>query len=142
MRWLLLCVLLAGCAGGGRSRGTTADLAAEHALAQIGRPYRFGGADPKGFDCSGLVRYSYGLAGRDLPHGTASLLKLAKKIKPSQLRRGDLVFFNQEGKKSSHVGLYVGDGEFVHAPSSGKRVRRDRLDERYWRENLSSARRL
>ena len=62
-------------------------------------------------------------------------------IRVSELRRGDLIFFDQEGKKNSHVGIYVGNGEFVHAPSSGKRVRRDRLDAPYWSRHLSEARR-
>ena len=80
----------------------------------IGKPYRFGGATPAGFDCSGLVQFSYRQAGLALPHNT-------------EARRGDLAFFDEEGKKSSHVGIYLGDGRFVHAPSSGKVVRSDFL---------------
>jgi len=60
----------------------------------------------------------------------------------SHLRHGDLVFFDLQGKKNSHVGIYVGDGQFVHAPSTGKRVRKDRLDSPFWRKHLSEARRF
>jgi cell wall-associated NlpC family hydrolase len=60
----------------------------------------------------------------------------------SELRRGDLVFFDQDGKNKSHVGIYLGDGRFVHAPSSGKQVRTDRLDSAYWTRHLSDTRRF
>lgn len=126
VRWLLIGVLplvSAACAtaphsGVAQANGGAAERAAGHAAKMLGKPYRFGGSTPAtGFDCSGLVQYSH-------------------------LRRGDLLFFDQEGKKNSHVGLYVGDGYFVHAPSSGKRVRSDQLDSAYWRAHLSEARRL
>ena len=109
----------------------------------LGRPYHFGGSSPSaGFDCSGLVQYSYRHAGITLPHSTDKLRSTSHPIKVADLRRGDLVFFNQEGKKYGHVGIYLGAGKFVHAPSSGKTVRSDRLDSPYWRKHLSEARRL
>ena len=116
--------------------------AAAAALKMVGKPYRYGGAGPSGFDCSGLVLYSYKQAGVSLPHNTDKLRSASRVIKVADVRRGDLLFFNQEGKKYGHVGIYVGGGKFVHAPSSGKSVRSDRLDSPYWRKHLSEARRL
>jgi len=109
----------------------------------VGRPYHFGGASPSsGFDCSGLVHYSYRQAGLVLPHSTEKQRISGRHIRKADLRRGDLVFFDQEGKKNSHVGIYLGDGRFVHAPSSGKQVRSDRLDAPYWKKHYSEARRV
>lgn len=149
---LVLILALAGCASAQRAPGAatgstkpTAELrddAAMHAQKMLGKPYKYGGTSPAGFDCSGLVLYSYKRAGLVLPHGTDQQRALSRPIKVADLRRGDLVFFNQEGKKFGHVGIYVGDGRFVHAPSSGKSVRADRLDTPYWRKHLSEARRI
>jgi len=144
---------LAGCsstpqkapvAGSGSTRPTAdiAGQAAGYAQTMIGKPYRYGGTSPKGFDCSGLVFYSYKQAGVALPHSTDKQRSAARSIKIAELRRGDLLFFNQEGKKYGHVAIYVGDGKFVHAPSSGKSVRSDRLDSPYWKKHLSEARRI
>ena len=116
--------------------------AAAEALKLVGAPYRYGGASPKGFDCSGLVQYSYRQAGISLPHQTEQQRHLGKRVAPADLRPGDLGFFDQQGKKNGHVAIYIGKGEIVHAPSSGKRVRRDRLDSPYWRKHFSEARRL
>jgi cell wall-associated NlpC family hydrolase len=116
--------------------------AAGYALTMVGKPYRYGGTSPSGFDCSGLVLYSYKNAGIALPHGTDKQRSLSRPVRVAELRRGDLVFFNQEGKKYGHVGIYVGDGKFVHAPSSGKSERSDRLDSSYWKKHLSEARRI
>ena len=121
---------------------TPQERAAAEAAKLVGAPYRYGGMSPKGFDCSGLVLYSYGQAGVALPHSTDQQRHLGKPVQRSELRPGDLVFFNQQGKKHGHVAIYVGNGEMVHAPSSGKRVRRDRLDSPYWKKHLSEARRL
>jgi cell wall-associated NlpC family hydrolase len=116
--------------------------AADQALQLVGKRYRYGGANPStGFDCSGLVQYSYARAGRKLPRSTDDQRVASQRIRVSELRRGDLIFFDQEGKKHGHVGIYVGNGDFVHAPSSGKRVRRDRLDGPYWSRHISEARR-
>lgn len=117
--------------------------AASHALRMVGRPYRAGGETASaGFDCSGLVQFSYRQAGVAVPRSTELQLRATRKISRSELRRGDLVFFDQEGRKKSHVGVYLGDGRFVHAPSSGKQVRVDRLDSRYWQSHLSDLRRF
>ncbi len=117
--------------------------AASHALGMVGRPYRMGGESASsGFDCSGLVQFSYRQAGVAVPRSTESQLRASRTVPRSSLRRGDLVFFDQEGKKKSHVGIYLGEGRFVHAPSSGKQVRVDRLDSRYWQAHLSDVRRF
>lgn len=146
MRLLIaLVLLLGGCATTtpAPAPSPTGDRAAANALKLVGAPYRYGGASPsRGFDCSGLVQYSYRGAGVSLPHNTEKQRHLAKPIRRAELRRGDLVFFDEEGKKNSHVGIYLGDGTFVHAPSSGKHVRRDRLDSPYWRKHLSDLRRI
>jgi murein DD-endopeptidase len=119
------------------------DRAAAQAATMRGRPYHFGGASVStGFDCSGLVQYSYRQVGVDLPHSTEALHKVSRSIGVSSLRRGDLLFFDLEGKKRSHVGIYLGDGRFIHAPSTGKSVRNDRLDSPYWKKHLADARRV
>ena len=146
MRHLVaLVLLLGGCATTAHAPAPSpaGDRAAANALKLVGAPYRYGGASPaRGFDCSGLVQYSYRSAGVSLPHNTEKQRHLAKPIRRAELRRGDLVFFDEEGRKNSHVGIYLGDGTFVHAPSSGKHVRRDRLDSPYWRKHLSDLRRI
>ncbi|MDH5513468.1 MAG: C40 family peptidase [Gammaproteobacteria bacterium] len=121
---------------------TLGSRAADQALNMVGKPYRYGGNTPRGFDCSGLVQYSYSRVGVKLPHGTRSLLRMSRPISRSKLRRGDLVFFNQEGKKSSHVALYLGNGRFVHSPSSGKNVYVAAFDDPYWQRHFAEARRL
>lgn len=135
-----LVFLLSAC-GTQPTRAPVPARAADHALQMLGKPYRFGGETPRGFDCSGLVFYSFGQTGVELPRDTRGQRHVGRKINPNALRKGDLVFFDQEGKNASHVGIYLGDGTFVHAPSSGGHVRRDRLDSPYWRRHFDSARR-
>jgi len=139
--------VVAGCASAPqpaeRAAGGVGDRAAQHAAQLVGKPYRYGGASPStGFDCSGLVQWSYAQAGRKLPRSTDEQRAAANRIKVSELRRGDLIFFDQEGKKHSHVGIYLGERRFVHAPSSGKHVRNDTLDNPYWKKHLSEVRRV
>lgn len=148
---LLLSLLLGACAStapaplssGQHGGAQSAARAAAHAANMVGKPYRYGGASPaSGFDCSGLVHYSYQQAGLSVPRTTEQQLRASSPVRGSNLQRGDLLFFDQEGKKKSHVGIYLGNGKFVHAPSSGKRVRTDSLDSRYWRRHLAEVRRL
>ena len=109
----------------------------------IGVPYRYGGASPAGFDCSGLVIYSYSKAGiSGLPHSAARLERLARPVALKNLEPGDLLFFRLSGKKTSHVAIYVGDRAFVHAPSRGKRVERVSFDHVYWGPRIRRAGRL
>ncbi len=144
--WLppLIAVLLAACAGTQRQaspHGIRAMVIAT-AQAQLGVPYRFGGAAPdQGFDCSGLVHYSYRRAGVMVPRTVARLRGHATPVPRSDLSPGDLLFFHTR-YKGGHVGLYLGDGRFIHAPSNGKRVRIDRLDNPYWRRHFSTGGRL
>lgn len=135
---------LAGCGHtpAEESAPPLASRAADHALAMVGKPYRYGGNTPKGFDCSGLVQYSYGRIGVKLPHGTRNLLRASRPISRDKLQRGDLVFFTQEGRKSSHVALYLGGDRFVHSPSSGKNVYVAGFDDPYWQSHFTEARRL
>jgi cell wall-associated NlpC family hydrolase len=101
--------------------------AAEIAIRQVGAPYRYGGATTDGFDCSGLVHFSYAKAGKNVPRTTAGLWSGARPIAYGELQTGDVLFFRIEGKMS-HVGIYLGNGQFVHAPASGRRVSVESLD--------------
>ncbi|MSQ58490.1 MAG: NlpC/P60 family protein [Betaproteobacteria bacterium] len=116
--------------------------AAEIAISMLGRPYKRGGNTPRGFDCSGLVQFSYGKLGLAVPRDTRGLLGASFAIEPSELRVGDLLFFHVEGKRNSHVAIYLGGQRFVHAPSSGGAVRAESLTLPYWARHFASARRL
>lgn len=118
--------------------------AARHARSMVGKSYRYGGATPSsGFDCSGLVVYSFGRAGRTgLPHSVARLDDLARPISIEKLEPGDLLFFRLQGRKTSHVGIYLGDQRFVHSPSSGKKVEVVSFDHVYWGPRIKRAGRL
>ena len=145
---LALSVLSTACASGQTSTKRHAQapvgaVAAHHALNMVGTNYRYGGTHPQqGFDCSGLVQYSYKRAGIAVPRNTKLQRKSSKAVSHVRLKKGDLLFFNQAGKRSGHVAIYVGNDKFVHAPSSGKTVRVDSLKNRYWRRHLASARRF
>ena len=116
---------------------------ARAAESMIGVPYRYGGSSPRGFDCSGLVQYSYAKAGiTGLPRTTSALERHARPISLAELEPGDLLFFRLSGKKASHVAIYVGDRAFVHAPSGGKRVEKVAFDHVYWGPRLGRAGRL
>jgi cell wall-associated NlpC family hydrolase len=110
---------------------TVGQRAASVALDQVGVPYRYGGSSPAGFDCSGLVYYSYARAGKAVPRTTSGLWNALAPVQTGRLRAGDLLFFKVYGKMS-HVGIYVGNGRFVHAPSSGKYVSVERLGSEYY----------
>ena len=145
----LCALLLSACASAppvapaARAQGSSSEKAASVALKMVGKPYRYGGSAPShGFDCSGLVQFSYRQAGIAVPRSTEQQLRVSRAVARSAVRRGDLLFFDQEGKKKSHVGIYLGDGRFVHAPSSGKQVRVDYLDSRYWKTHLADVRRF
>jgi murein DD-endopeptidase len=116
--------------------------ASEVAASMVGKPYRYGGSTPQGFDCSGLVHFSFRRAGMSVPRSTKTQRDSSRKVPAARLARGDLLFFNQEGRRSSHVGIYLGGNRFVHAPSSGKRVRVDSLTDTYWQKHLVDVRRF
>ncbi len=157
MRYLtVFVVLLAGCswqeptpadlrfpdariAVSGRTSSTSVNsqalVAATIAQQQLGVRYRYGGAGPGGFDCSGLVHYAYAQAGLSVPRTTGSLWRAARDIGGGEPRPGDVLFFNFDGKPS-HVGIYVGDDYFVHAPSTGKTVTTAQMSDAFYAERL------
>ena len=126
------------------SAGDYRRAAAVQARYAIGVPYHYGGASPEtGFDCSGLVAHVYERAwGMALPRSTAGQRHVGRAVKRSHLLPGDLVFYNTRGRPFSHVGIYLGDGHFVHAPRRGQRVRVESIDNPYWRARFDGARRL
>jgi cell wall-associated NlpC family hydrolase len=122
----------------GDQRAPIADLA----LAMVGVPYRYGGAHPsEGFDCSGLVYYTYTSNGQAVPRTSRGQFDIAHKITLAQAAEGDLVFFRDQ-EKLSHVGIYLGDGRFVHAPSSGGSVRVADIHAPYYQRHLVAVGRL
>lgn len=163
-----VCLLLAACATGGGPRHDAgpashayglgedryrepAELAAAsndvlmRAIGLVGTPYRYGGDSPDGgFDCSGLVDFVFrDAAGLALPRSTRELIDLdAPRIGRDDLQPGDLVFFSPGGGQVSHIGIYVGEDRFVHAPSSGGTVRLDSLDSAYWKRSYRGAKRI
>ncbi|MBB3228916.1 cell wall-associated NlpC family hydrolase [Luteibacter sp. Sphag1AF] len=105
--------------------------------------YKRGGRQPStGFDCSGFVRYVFRHSiGLDLPANSASQFLAGLKVKRSDMKTGDLVFFRTRGKAISHVGIYIDNGQFIHSPSAGKTVRVDNLNEAYWAKHFVGAKR-
>lgn len=101
-----------------KKKRTIGERAAAIAVREVGVPYRWGGASPAGFDCSGLVYWAYGRLGIELPHSSYALYDQGRQVARSRMKRGDLLFFSGLG----HVGIYVGRGRMVHAPHSGSRV--------------------
>jgi cell wall-associated NlpC family hydrolase len=114
------------------------------ALGYLGIRYKYGGSSPDtGFDCSGLVRYVVNQAiGLVLPRDARAISLLGSRIDTAELQPGDLVFFNTMRKPFSHVGIYVGEQRFIHAPASGGTVELVNMSERYWQSRFDGARRL
>lgn len=114
------------------------------ALGLIGVDYRYGGNTPDaGLDCSGLVRYVFQeVTGTTLPRTAKEMSRLGSKVAPADLAPGDLVFFNTRRLAFSHVGVYLGDGRFIHAPSAGGEVHVSTLSQHYWKQRFDGARRL
>ena len=118
---------------------TTGQIALATARTMLGVSYRYGGSDPSGFDCSGLVHYAFNSAGIKLPRTSREIFRNSQQVNPTTLQEGDLVFFVISSNKISHVGIYDGHNRFIHAPSSGKGVSYASLDEPYWRERFVAA---
>lgn len=143
-------LVLAGC--GGTPTGADRELASHpgtissqrqvvvrSALDIVGTPYLYGGASPNtGFDCSGLVHYTYLQAGRQVPRTVSQQKRYFKPVKLSRVRPGDLLFFDTRAD-GGHIGIYLGEGRFIHAPSTGGSVRIDRLNDAYWKERVLGA---
>jgi hypothetical protein len=126
----------AGGAAGLRTRGEELASLAMHLR---GTPYRYGGATREGFDCSGLVFFSHRQLGLTVPRTSRDQAAGAREIKPGKLRRGDLVFFRIGSRNVNHVGIYIGERKFVHAPGAGKPVTVNSLDDEYYEQRFSSA---
>ena len=138
----LILLALGGCSSAPRqAEPDVGASAARHALGMQGKPYRMGGNTPQGFDCSGLVHFSYARVSMNLPRSTEGQWTSSRAVPRKEIRPGDLLFFHQEGKRNSHVAIYVGNDRFVHAPSSGKKVSTASLSDPYWRQHFAAARR-
>lgn len=128
---------------GDKAKDTASDITS-YALSLIGVDYRFGGNNPdQGLDCSGLIRYVFQQAtGLTLPRSAREQSRVGELISRDNLQPGDLVFFNTRRFQFSHVGLYIGDSRFIHAPSSGGAVQVVSLDNAYWQKAFNGARRI
>ncbi|HEV3104765.1 MAG TPA: C40 family peptidase, partial [Trinickia sp.] len=135
---------------GGRARAFLSGVAGKAgdvvvgALTMIGVRYRWGGDSPdSGLDCSGFVRYVFqDTLGMALPRRAEEMSRMGEKVRMSELKPGDLVFFNTMRRTFSHVGIYIGDNKFVHSPSTGSTIRVDDLDNGYWEKRFTGARRV
>jgi cell wall-associated NlpC family hydrolase len=114
----------------------------ETALQFRGVPYRNGGSDPSGFDCSGFVQYVFAQHGTALPREVREQFEFGEAVQMERLRAGDLIFFTTVARGASHVGVFIGGEEFVHAPSSRGRVRVERFTSSYWSRRIVGARRI
>jgi len=140
----LLALLGIGCAGTAPVLAPEPSDGEAHAVVSaatrvLGSPYRYGGYSPRGFDCSGLVYYAHRQAGIAVPRTTQAQRRQARPVSLTALRAGDLLFFDLEGKKVSHVGIFVSPGRFIHAPSSGKAVSYASLRSQFWSSRLVGA---
>jgi cell wall-associated NlpC family hydrolase len=115
---------------------------AEYALGFRGVPYRLGGADPAGFDCSGLVQYVFAQYGVFVPRVVEQQYEIGEKVKEKNIKPGDLLFFSTKGSGATHVAIAVGEERFVHAPNSRGVVRVETLTSEYWGSHYIGARRV
>lgn len=112
-------------------------------MEHLGTPYRRGGTSESGFDCSGLVYRVFSDAiGLNLPRSSREMARVGEKVAPGDLKPGDLVFFKTVRRTISHVGIYVGNHQFLHSPASGGEVRVDDMHESYWATRFAAARRM
>lgn len=136
-----LAILFSMGAGSGSAHASSTPLSSI-VNSVYGTPYKWGGTSTSGFDCSGFTRYVFNKMGIKLPRVSTAQFKQGTTIPKSQLKAGDLVFFKTQGKaKVSHVGIYVGDGEFAHA-SASKGIRIDKLNSNYYKKRYAGAKRV
>ena len=127
----------------GQNVGSQASDLVVNAMGYLGVPYRRGGTGIQGFDCSGFVQAMYeNTLGLVLPHNAKAQAAVTEKIDKSELQPGDLVFFNTLRRAFSHVGIYIGDGKFIHSPRPGGEVRIEDMRESYWVKRFNGARRV
>jgi cell wall-associated NlpC family hydrolase len=139
---ILSFLFLASCAsdtGGWFSNSDDRTRIVRTARLYLGAPYKKGGATPNGFDCSGYVMYVYSKNGVLLPRSVKAQYGVGKKIRRAEMKTGDLVFYNTLWKRFSHVGIYVGDNRFIHAPRTGKQVSYADMDKPYWKKRYVGA---
>jgi len=151
MRFILILsvLLLSACASAsdnahGADSTTRAHRLTSYARSLVGTPYKYGGSSPNtGFDCSGFVGHVFRhAAGMSLPHQTQQMSRHGLPVRSSQLSEGDLVFYDTNNYAFSHVGIYLGNDRFIHAPSSGGSVRVDDMKLAYWKKHYNGARRI
>jgi len=148
MRWLLpalLALVLSAC--GSAPIKDYADPTLRHSLVldglgQIGRPYRYGGSNPNGFDCSGLIYWVYLQNGVRIPRTTTEQHAFGRKIPLRDAEPGDLLFYRFSSGKVDHVAMYLGDGEALHAPATGRQVIVAHVDDPYWERRFVDAVRI
>jgi cell wall-associated NlpC family hydrolase len=114
------------------------------AVSMIGIRYKYGGSTPEsGLDCSGFVRYLFKeVWGSELPRTSEEMSRVGEQVETRNLQPGDLVFYNTVRRAFSHVGIYLGDNKFIHAPSAGGEVRIESMDINYWKSRFNGARRI
>lgn len=112
------------------------------ALGQVGRPYRYGGATPDGFDCSGLIQYIFAQSGIRIPRTTLEQRAIGVEIDEDDILPGDLLFYRFGSGRVDHVALYLGDGQAIHAPASGRSIIVASVDLKYWRQRFVEAVRI
>jgi murein DD-endopeptidase len=145
---IIFSLIVSGCGSNPKYNNSKASLTKQTVVTtakrMLGVKYRYGGTSPnRGFDCSGLVQYSHRLAGINIPRTTSQQYRAATRISRRYLKAGDLVFFKTTPSRGiSHVGIYLGNNKFIHAPSSGKRVKISSMNDKYWRKRFRSAGRI
>jgi len=145
---LLFSFVISGCGSNPKYSNSKAAQAKQTVVTtakkMLGVKYLYGGTSPnRGFDCSGLVQYSHRLAGITIPRTTSQQYRAATRISRRYLTAGDLVFFKTSPSRGiSHVGIYLGNNKFIHAPSSGKRVKISSMNDKYWKKRFKGAGRI
>lgn len=145
---IVFSLIVSGCGSSPKYNNNKASVTKQTVIttakSMLGVKYRYGGTSPnRGFDCSGLVQYSHRSAGINIPRTTSQQYRAAIRISRRYLKAGDLVFFKTTPSRGiSHVGIYLGNNKFIHAPSSGKRVKISSMNDKYWKKRFRSAGRI